>query len=356
MAAKVLTGLIISLSAVNAIVAAEQSHAPQAWPTVRIWPEAVVPSARVRLADLASVKGFDQVDGQRVLQIQVCAAPEPGASRSIRVAQIRNALVRARVNLAAVCLVGAAECRIYRPQMPDPVRPSHAPGKDSPGEPQKVTRSLAEAVRQFFSKRLAHLGGRVEVTFSKVSRSVLQLTGENMTFKVHPRGKALLGLVAINVDVLEAGYVVKTVPILAEAAVFQRVLIARRAINRSAVIGSDDVTLAERCFGRSDRLGLTDAAAVVGQQARRYIPRGDMIHAKDMKPRPLVRRGDYVTVWLRRAGFVIKSPAKALQDGTYGQQIEVRSEPGGEVYPAVVTGSKVVEATQCMTNALSKAH
>jgi len=332
------------LAAVGPALGAEGTSAGPTWPTVRIWPEAVVQADRVKLADLASVTGLARSEAEAMLQVEVGLAAKPGQARRISIDEIRKALTAGGVNLAAVCLVGAAECRVYRAkaaeERPDSRR--QAEKRTAPVEPSRNT--LASAVRRFLQQRLAHLGGKVEVRFGAAGKAALGICGKDVTFRVRPRGNALLGLVAMDADVLEGGRLVKTVPIVAEVALLRRVAVARRAINRGAVIRNEDVRLEERRFRRLERIGLTDVAAAVGQQAKRYIARGEMIDARDIRPLPLVKRGDYVTVWLKRGGLVIRGSAKALQSGTYAQRIEVRAEPGGQVYTAVVTGPKTVQA------------
>ncbi len=209
---------------------------------------------------------------------------------------------------------------------------------------------MEAAVRRALEERLARFDGQVEVRFAAGSKGVLGLGGAGMSFGVRLRGEAALGLVSMEVDLLEAEKVTRTVPVVAEVALTASVVIARRPINRGTMVRSEDVGMEERRFTRAETVGLTTTAAVVGREAKRYIEAGDMVTGRDVQAIPLVRRGDLVTVWFHRGGVSIRGGAKALKEGSQGDRIEVKSEPAGQVYAAVVTGPKTVEAGEAGEN------
>lgn len=349
LAAIVITALLIGT--------ARAAPSPAATPIVQLWPQAVVQGEKVLLADVAGVEGFDSRVAQTIRQIEVAAAPLPGESQCLDVEQVRKALVGARVNLANLCISGSATCNVYRPASASN-EPTHALRRKA-SDPMTVKdepRTVEAAVRKDLAGRLAKFGGQVEVRFAAASKNVLDLGGKGVTFNVRPRGSALLGLVNVDVDLVETGKVARTVPVMAEVALTLPVVVARRSINRGAMVRAEDLGLEERRFTKIESIGLTSTSALLGHEAKRYIDRGEMVLARDVQAMPLVRRGDYVTVWLHRGGLVVRGSAKALKEGSQGEQIEVKAEPGGQVYTVVVTGPKTVEAGPVDANsALSRA-
>lgn len=313
-------------------------------PVVELFPQAVVQSDTVRLADLALVEGLDAQGLDALRQIEIAAAPAAGEAGVVDVEQVRKALLAAKVNLANLCISGAATCKVYRPAAPEPepVVVAVSTQGQVPAMPEPST--VEAAVRKVLSDRLANYDGQVEVRFAAASRNVLGLGGKGMSFDVRPRGNALLGLIHSEVDLIQDGEVVKTVPVIAEVALTTNVAVARRPINRGTMVRSEDVSLEQRSFTRIEDVGLTATAAVVGREARRYISQGEMLSARDVQAMPLVRRGDHVTVWFRRAGLSVRGSAKALKEGSQGDRIEVKAEPAGQTYVVVVTGPKTVEA------------
>lgn len=314
-------------------------------PAVQVWSQAVVQADRVRLADMASVNDLDAEQAKTLLAVEVCDAPAPGAFANVDIERIRKALAEAQVNLASLCITGSAECRVFHPAEPAGEKTAARDNSAYQSQPaQAGPQTVEAAVRDYLNTRLSGLEGRPEIRFAAANRTFLGLAGKDMTFRVRSRGNALLGLITLDVDVVEADKVGRTIPVLAEVALFKSVVVAMRPVNRSSAIRAEDINLQERRFTRAEDIGLGNVALAVNRQACRYIDRGEMVGTRDVQALPLVRRGESVTVWFKRGGLSICSSAKALKEGSQGERIEVKAEPGGQVYSVVVTGLKTVEA------------
>jgi flagella basal body P-ring formation protein FlgA len=309
---------------------------------VDMYPHAVVQGEKVLLADLAAIEGLDATSMQAMRQIEVAGAPAPGEAEVLDVEQVRRALVAAKVNLAGLCIGGAANCRVYRPA--EVAGEQTALMARMAGQVQEQPRTVEAAARKALSDRLVKFEGQVEVRFVAACKGVLGLGGKDVVFNVRPRGGALLGLLSLDVDIVEAGKVARTVPVMAEVAMTKSVVVARRPINRGTMVRAEDVGLEERRFTKIEDVGLTTTASVLGREAKRYMDRGAMLTTRDVQAMPLVRRGDYVTVWFHRGGLTVRGSAKALKEGGQGDRIEVKADPGNQVYAAVVSGPRTVEA------------
>jgi flagella basal body P-ring formation protein FlgA len=133
--------------------------------------------------------------------------------------------------------------------------------------------------------------------------------------------------------------------VVAEAAVVRDVVVAKRAINRGETIEGRSLKLEQRRFTDASQIGVTDLAAVVGHQARQLIHAGEMLAVRSVEPRPLVKRGDPVTIWMRQGGLVIKAAGRAQAAGSLGQMIEVARDGTRrkqDLIDAVVTGPATV--------------
>jgi flagella basal body P-ring formation protein FlgA len=308
-----------------------------------VHPQAVVQGEKVLLADLAGIEGLDEATMRTMRQIEVAGSPAPGEAENLDVELVRKALVLAKVNLSDLCIGGSASCKVYRPAAPSSEQLATASSK-APRPGQEEPRTVEAAARKALGDRLVKFEGQVEVRFGQVSKGVLGLGGKDVVFNVRPRTGALLGLLNVEVDIVEAGKVARTVPVMAEVALTKGVVVARRPINRGSMVRAEDVGLEERRFTKIEDLGLITTAGVLGREAKRYIDRGEMLTTRDVQAMPLVRRGEYVTVWFHRGGLSVRGSAKALKEGVQGERIEVKSDPGGQVYAVVVTGPKTVEA------------
>jgi len=304
--------------------------------SVRLWGRAAVESERILLGDVAQVAGGSAADRARIEAVVVGASPQAGGSFGLKIDDLDGRLRLAGVNPAEVLVGGATVCEVCRP----------ADGTDGSGvsaeHSASADKKLVDRIRGYLLKRVGSLGGSVEIRFGQAGREALGLSEGRYEFRIHQRGGEALGLVSLEVDVIEDGKVVERVPVVAEVSADVPVVVARGCINRGAKIEAEAVMLESRHFERLDRIGLTDVSAAVGQEASRFIKRGEQLSSRDIRPLPLVKRGDVVMVVLRSKGIVVEAAGKALGTGCYGQMIEVRGPGSKESFGARVTGLRTV--------------
>ncbi len=321
--------------------------------SVQLWPTAVATGDRIVLEDIARISAG--ADGSVAGSLRLCdvaAAPPPGGSVVLTFDDVIEAFSRAGVNPTQILLRGSSRCCVSRPGRPAAARPAPAAAGASTTQPARggaagaakdEAGTLGAAVRGHLEARVANLGGKAEIRFSPASVKALNLASPAYRFRIRPRGNDVLGLVTLEVDVEEGGRHVSTVPIVAEVTLLKTVVVTRAAVNRGEILQAKHLMLAERQFTRVSDVGLTDIQPLIGQETCRFIDAGGMITARDVRARPLVKRGDLVTVWVRQGDLVIKSVAKALRPGTYGESIEVKNDTTGESFVVTVTGPQTAE-------------
>lgn len=198
--------------------------------------------------------------------------------------------------------------------------------------------SLEELLRKFVADRLSDFGGQVHLRFSSNARQALTLCRPEYDFRIHWRNERRLGACSLAVDIVKDGRLERTLDMVVEVSVTLPVVVTARPVNRGQAIRAQDVQLEDRDFFHLDRIGLTDPSRAVGQQSRRLIRKGEIVRHRDLKPCPLVERGDLVTVWSQVGGMRIKTVVKALEAGMYGQTIQARNESSRERLHVIVTG------------------
>lgn len=321
--------------------------------SVRIWPSAVVDDAVVRLSDVARVDGA----GGALDSLEIATAPSAGGRVVLRHEEILERLRSAGVNVADVHVSGSMHCEVSRPAettrgparaTPLAAAADVAPTTNGPvrGKEERLDpQSLGGAVEGYVRAALAKYDGQIEIQFNRSQKlqSALTLSEPRFTFHIEPLTDVPLGLVSLTVQVFDGGRAVQDVPVVAEVALIRRVVTAKRPINRGMTIGDGDVALELRRFDNISRIGVTDPRAVVGQRARTFVDRGDMVLARDVEPLPLVKRGDFVTVYHRRSGLLVKTVGKALGGGSFGETISVKNEGSKRSYEATITGPQTVE-------------
>ncbi len=331
-----------SVLAVFAMCAVATGTATAQCVTVRLLPEVRVDGDIVRLADVAALSVVCEAEMYVAVGAVVLGdAPKPGGRLLLSVADVREQLYDQQINLADVRLVGSSAVRVTR-TMPADAEPLEA--ALSAEDPAQIP-TLEAAIRRYVSEQLADLGGAPDVQFSRTQSAAqaLSLARPEYDFRIRSSNVRDLGLVSFEVEVLRGGEVAQTVPILAQVALVRKVVVAATTINRAQVIDEQHVVRAERRFSRGDHLGETSLSRIVGQEARRFVDRGELVTVRDVKSVPLVRRGDLVTVWNCSGSVRLKTVGKALGGGCLGETVEIKSERSGRRYSARITGPGTVE-------------
>jgi flagella basal body P-ring formation protein FlgA len=117
-----------------------------------------------------------------------------------------------------------------------------------------------------------------------------------------------------------------------------QVLVAAGNLPKGHVVGPEDVSWKQQPKATANAPFLDREELVVGQETKRSLRAGEPIAAVDIRGVPLVRRGDIVTVTARGQGIVVRTDAKALGDGSLGQQIKLVSLDGRRELTARVSG------------------
>ena len=328
---------------------------------VRIWPTAVVDGENVLLADVAELRGLPVDEAQRLAVLPIVPAPRPGGEILVHNRDIRGALQDAGADLIDLNLLGATGCKVSRPTLPIKPRPIvprqvARPPSMRPQKNRAVARLISDTrssdagtleamVRDYITARVAARNAKLDIRFSPACESALRMEQAGHRFHIQSRGDRRTGLMTLEVEITGDGEATRTVPIVAEVAIVQEVVVAKRPINRGQTIGGRDLALETRRFSEIATVGLTDLSDAVGQQARRLLRTGDMLGPRDLDARPLVQRGQPVTIWIKRGSLVIKSAGRAQQNGSLGETIEIArdgSRKKSDLIEAVVTGPGTV--------------
>ena len=190
---------------------------------------------------------------------------------------------------------------------------------------------LAELLRRDLADRLKLPADSVQLRFRDPSAACLNATGVGAA-QVRPTRAADLGPVAWAVT-LDG----RTLDISADATAQVTRLAVAQPVGRGQLIRAADVAAQPALIRRAGDRGLT-LAEVVGQEAARTLDVGDVLTPASLAPRMLVRRGQYVSVTLLQNNLDLRTLARALDDGGYGQTVKVKNDLTGEILHVVVTG------------------
>lgn len=350
--------------------------------TLEMRAEATVLGADVKLKQVCRWSGADNAVFAPLADLILVRFGEGKPFQPVTIEQIRSTLHDAGVNLAVVRFSGPTRCVVARSDAeyheadalsewanakkgaqpdegPATTASDRAPRSISATTPvaEATAAEIAEDVdKQTLRSLLVHdLALRFHVvpedllvTFNPKDDAALRLAEPQFKFDIQPRRLRNLGAVSWDVQVLTSGggdtsRKSQKITITATARAWQRQVVLAKPLSFKQTIRDTDVAERRILVDTLDDEPLLNVKQVVAQQAARDLKPGTVMTAKTVQPVPLARTGQFVTVLLGRGGVSIKTVARAMEEGSYGQTIKVKNEATKDVFEVVLTGPQ--EAT-----------
>jgi flagella basal body P-ring formation protein FlgA len=288
--------------------------------------------------------------------------------------QIRQTLRDAGANLAVIKFAGPTSCTVSRSDLQfnegdalqkwadaaqakaagkasdggatDDAAPATAPSAEAIAD-GNVARPSDGPVKSLRSLLAADLAGRLgipveqlELKFNPRDEKVLKLSEPVFTFHIEPKRTKNLGSVVWDVTLTTAdgGADAQTVTIAGSARAWQHQVVLTKPLAFKQIVHPEDLTERRTLIDRLPDDALLEKEQIVGQQAARDLKPGTVMTAKLVDAVPLVKTGQFVTVTLERAGIRVKTVARAMEGGSFGQTVRVKNEATKDVYEVVLTG------------------
>jgi len=289
-------------------------------PDARITVEraATVPGKTVRLADVALLEG----EARSLADLELGPAPEPGSTRRIDGTSILHHLRAAGLDESTT-----------RYEIPASVRIDRAFQEVAADEIRTVLeRRLAEQLGANDGLRSVELSGPVRIPLGGYE---LRVASNGFVGRGEHR--------RCDLEVLQEGATVATVPVRVEIVSYGKVVVARRALARGTRVGADDVAIEDRELDGSAAEYYADLSEVVGKEVRAAVAASSPIPVPALSKPIVVKRGDIVNVVAETSALRLSVVGEALESGALGAQIRVRNRQSKQELSAqVVAGDTVV--------------
>lgn len=234
----------------------------------------------------------------------------------------------------------AADRTDFRPVVAEPVSTATI-NAVPPAARQPIERPVHRQLRDVLIEELARQAGvpveALVVDFKPQDERLLNLTEPHFRFHATlKRGKSM-GNTAWDVLIDSNGEARKAL-ITATSRCWQQQLVVTKPIAHRQVIRDEDVLERRTLVDQLDDTPLVTRENAVGQMAGLELRPGTVLNARMIEAVPLVKTGQLVGVTIRQGGVEIRSVARALEAGTYGQTIRVRNETTKDVFEVTMTG------------------
>jgi flagella basal body P-ring formation protein FlgA len=305
-----LVALLLVLGQAGAVRGATGEGAPASG-RIRVGKAATVESGTVHLADVAVLEG----SGTDFAGVELGPAPDPGGSRRLDGITVLQKLRAAGLDDATTRYEIPASIRVaraYQDVTGDEIRNAverEAPTVLAPGE----------------QLRNVEIGGSARIPPGQFD---IRLGASAAAARGYHR--------RVDVDLVQDGGVVASVPARLEVVSSGPVVVLRRAVARGTVLERSDVTLEERELTGVSGNVVTSLEDAVGHETRAALSAGSPLTVTALASPLLVRRGDIVTVVVETPGMRLSASGEALEAGAAGARIRVKNrkshqELSGEV-------------------------
>jgi flagellar basal body P-ring formation protein FlgA len=326
--------------------------------------QVVAKSPVIRLGDVARIVTADRLRARYLSSLLLMPAPAPGTQRFVRKREVEDLLAAHGQDLSQLQIDGAVQIAIATPDgsagnnvvpaaASEPVQPMnrHAAilaGHEEPvGQTQfanTADNDLRDELRRIISKYIDAKTGQAggwRVTCEVPARHLAQLDSASSPPTCSGGAAPWTGQQQVIISFRTATGAVQF-PVYADIAPpMAPVVVALQPIARGAVITASDVELQmleSVAPATSRRAPVTSIEQLIGMEARQPIAAGDVIFTDKVQAPVLVKRGEVITVVSQAGNIRVTTKARARQDGSRGELVQLESLETRETYDARVTG------------------
>jgi flagella basal body P-ring formation protein FlgA len=342
--------------------------------TLALRSEATVIGGEVKLRQICRWSDADKTFFEPIGDLILVRLGAKPPFKSISLPEIRQILRDAGVNTASINFAGAASCTVARSDVQynetdglqkwieakeaarnvgslsasaavassteSSTKPTVAAAPATTPAETTAVKTLRSALVQDIATRLNVPEESLQVTFKATDDKVLNISEPLFKFSFDPLRPKSLGSVGWTVTIIsgsEVGSAAKKVTINADARIWQEQVVAARPMGFRQVIRKEDVIKRRTLVDEMSEDPLLTVDQIVGQQTAREVKPGMLMTAKMIDPVELVKTGQYVTITLSQGTVQVKTVARAMESGSYGQTIRVKNEATKDVFQVVVT-------------------
>jgi len=315
--------------------------------SVRLHQRIAAPGPQVHLSEIAELSG-SAADALKDLVVGQFADEQ--ATTTITLEHIAGVLTDAGVNWARLSLAGCETCTVERladlPAAPaiDAENPTLFLANPAGGLSVDGPLTIGEKLTAFIHELTDIDSANLRITFADGDQPLLSQPVLSDRFEFEPMAQGIPGRLPITIRRYRDDQPVQTDRVRVDVEQRYLAVVTVQPIQRRQALTYDDVQIREVYIGSAGGKPMTDVDAVVGQVCTTSIRAGEVVLARHLQPPRLVRRGEYVTVRCFAGNLVIKTVARAMQDGSIDDVIRVRNQASGGDFYVRVTGRRLAES------------
>lgn len=318
--------------------------------SVTVQSRATVRGDAIVLRDVAKLDAA--IDG---LHGDVVVGRFNGSELTVRVSldEVRKALTAANANFGKVSLGGFASCEVARRQKVE-VAPLPLPGLEerNTGARSAIVANPASEVdlakpislHDHVVSRIAQQVGvtadelRIEFTQSDLKELNAVRGGR---FEFEPLSSTGLGRVPVVIRLWRDEEQVRTLRVAAEVSRRMLAVVASTDLRRGQTLQPGDVEIKEVFVDSATIRPLSSTKEVIGQTVSSTLRAGSIVDGRYLESPVLVQKSQLITVHVLVGELVVRTSARAMEDGALDAIIAVRNDRSRETFNVRVIGTRL---------------
>lgn len=327
--------------------------------TLRVLNRAVVSGESIMVGDVARLENMARADAEVIAQTVVT---EKATARKITADEILFAIMTrsGRADLATkIQVIGAASCDVsLEAAAPVPAVAQQAQvataavvsGADNTQDVLSSSfnqsgRKLSDLLRASVIQNLQVEAEDVRVSFDTVNSLLDSVIATDTRWQIRPMTRVMIGTVQWEAQLLQNTKVLQKFIVQARVSRRTQAIVTVKPIGRGEILfDTKTVETQERWVDRMMPADtqLTKVDEVLGAEAIRSIPAGEVLDGRSFRKADMLLKGDTVTVWFVTSSLTIKGSARALSSAKLHERAECRNEISGEIMEGTVIGKRII--------------
>jgi flagella basal body P-ring formation protein FlgA len=290
----------------------------------------------VRLGDVADIISVDRREREALREIEL--GPSSLTRQTLYAREVQESLAAQGVKLVQHEFSGAAAILL-------------SPNADAraAADRQPISKSAANLARTSAADAiLAHLKSAADadedwtVEVDLTAEQLRLIAGERARLSASGGRAPWTGAQSFTVT-LPRAQGAQSFTVAADVKPAPRAVVAINAIARGERIRAGDVALERIKAGSPQRITFQSLEEVIGKEAARTIAAGQTLDNQSVRSPLLIKRGDVVDVFARAGGVQVSTKARAREEGSHGDLINVELLSDRRPLIARVCGIQEVE-------------
>jgi len=315
--------LLLLFTTNNTLAENSESVSEDAGVSITVLSEAQVSGERILLGQVAEISGATQAFRNKIMALDLGAAPQPGKERRVPGRTIASTL---------------GSCEWF----PTDARTTIPDWVIVKGASQTISEASLEEV---FKTYIDHQTGGDETLVSRVNvRGLKPLPpGEIVLMPLGHGGDYIKGNITLRLGVTVAGEDQGQVSISGWVDRYVQAVCATHSVQRGGVLTTGDIYLKRINVSKAPNRIVFDPNRVVGKQLKSRVRTGECFKEHMLKEPPLVEKGDRVKIVARSDRLSVTTMGIAKADGARGEQVRVENAVSEKTVVGRVLDRGIVE-------------